>query len=106
MMSVVIMVFMIYIMEHKRRGIFFGKPVPLKAVDSVGQTLRKYHGYYFSWAIVYTFWYHPVEITSGHLAGFAYMFLLLLLCGRVGPRICPQFSRVVNFSDVEGPSSC
>jgi hypothetical protein len=78
MMSVVIMVFMIYIMENKRRGIFFGKPVPLKSFNEVGQTLRKYHGYYFSWAIVYTFWYHPIEMTAGHLAGFAYMFLLLL----------------------------
>jgi hypothetical protein len=34
--------------------------------------------YYFSWAITYTFWYHPVEMTSGHLAGFAYMNLLFL----------------------------
>jgi hypothetical protein len=78
MMSVVIMVFMIYIMENRRRGMFFGKPVPGKAMESVGGTLRKYHGYYFSWAIIYTFWYHPVEMTEGHLAGFAYMFLLLL----------------------------
>jgi hypothetical protein len=78
MMSVVLMVFMIYIMENRRRGMFFGKPVPIKAMDSVGTALRKYHGYYFSWAIIYTFWYHPVEMTSGHLAGFAYTFLLLL----------------------------
>lgn len=77
-MSVVIMVFMIYIMENRRRGMFFGKPVPVKAMDSIGGALRRYHGYYFSWAIIYTFWYHPVELTAGHLAGFAYMFLLLL----------------------------
>ncbi len=44
----------------------------------VGDTLKRYHGYYFSWAIIYTFWYHPFEMTSGHIAGFAYMFLLLL----------------------------
>jgi len=78
MMSVVLMVFMIYIMEHKRRGIFFGKKIPVKAIDSVGGALKRYHGYYFSWAIIYTFWYHPFEMTSGHLAGFAYMFLLLM----------------------------
>lgn len=78
MMSVVIMVFMVYIMEHKRRGIFFGKSLPVKSINTIGHTLRKYHGYYFSWAIIYTFWYHPVEMTSGHLAGFAYTFLLLL----------------------------
>ena len=39
---------------------------------------RRYHGYYFAWAIVYTFWYHPMEATSGHLIGFLYLFLLLL----------------------------
>ena len=27
---------------------------------------------------IYTFWYHPMEPTSGHLIGFFYMFLLLL----------------------------
>ena len=77
-MSVVVMLFMIYIMENRRRGYFFGKSVPLKFMDTVATPLRRYHGYYFSWAIIYTFWYHPFEMTSGHIAGFAYMFLLLL----------------------------
>jgi hypothetical protein len=76
MMSVVLMLFMILIMESRRRGLFFGKNI--RAMNGVGDTLRRYHGYYFSWAIIYTFWYHPVELTSGHIAGFAYMFLLLL----------------------------
>jgi hypothetical protein len=40
--------------------------------------VRKYHGYVFAWATVYTFWYHPMENTVGHLVGFLYMFLLLL----------------------------
>ena len=40
--------------------------------------MRKYHGYVFAWATVYTFWYHPMENTAGHLIGFFYMFLLLL----------------------------
>ncbi len=76
MMSVVLMLFMILIMENRRRGLFFGKSI--ESLNTVGDALRRYHGYYFSWAIIYTFWYHPVEMTSGHLAGFAYMFLLLL----------------------------
>jgi hypothetical protein len=76
MMSVVVMLFMILIMENRRRGLFFGKGGGSES--RVGDTLRRYHGYYFSWAIIYTFWYHPVELTSGHIAGFAYMFLLLL----------------------------
>jgi hypothetical protein len=76
MISVVIMLFMIMLMENRRRGIVMGKG--LKVFNTVGDTVRRYHGYYFSWAIIYTFWYHPVEMTAGHIAGFAYMFLLIL----------------------------
>jgi hypothetical protein len=74
--SVALMLFMILVMENGRRGMFFGRPLPL--MQTAGEALRRYHGYYFSWAIIYTFWYHPVELTGGHLAGFAYMSLLLL----------------------------
>ncbi len=74
--SVILMLVMILIMENPRRGMFFTKkaPLPQRAVRFV----RKYHGYVFAWATVYTFWYHPMEPTSGHLIGFLYMFLLLL----------------------------
>lgn len=74
--SVTLMLFVIILMENRRRGLFLGKPV--RALYPVGDAARRYHGYYFSWAIIYTFWYHPVEMTSGHLAGFAYMSLLIL----------------------------
>jgi hypothetical protein len=74
--SVTLMLFLILLMENRRRGLFFGHPAPF--LDTAGEAVRRYHGYYFSWAITYTFWYHPVEITSGHLAGFAYMNLLFL----------------------------
>lgn len=74
--SVTIMLMAILVMENQRRGLAFGVKMPL--LTEVGRTIRKYHGYYFSWAIIYTFWYHPMEITAGHLFGFAYMFLLLL----------------------------
>jgi len=74
--SVVLMLVFILLMENPRRGLFFGKkmPFPQRAVHLV----RKYHGYIFAWATVYTLWYHPTEPTSGHLIGFLYMFLLLL----------------------------
>jgi len=39
---------------------------------------RKYHGYLFAWAVVYTFWFHPMVNPFGHLVGFFYMFLLML----------------------------
>jgi len=74
--SVILMLVMILIMENRRRGLFFEKkaPLPQQAMELV----RKYHGYVFAWATVYTFWYHPTEPTLGHLGGFLYMFLLLL----------------------------
>lgn len=74
--SVTLMLVAILIMENKRRGLFFGKPAPF--LETAGRSLRKYHGYYFAWAIIYTFWYHPMEVTGGHLLGFTYIFLLLL----------------------------
>ncbi len=72
--SVVLMLVVILILETPRRGLAFGKKV--KFQKRFMQIVREYHGYIFSWAIIYTFWYHPMENTFGHLAGFFYIFLL------------------------------
>ncbi len=74
--SVILMLVAILLMENQRRGLFFGKKVSFSR--QIGAFARKYHGYLFAWATVYTFWYHPMENTPGHLVGFLYMFLLLL----------------------------
>jgi hypothetical protein len=74
--SVVLLLVWVLLMENSRRGLFFGKKLPFSA--GITRFARKYHGYIFAWAIVYTFWYHPMEATPGHLVGFLYMFLLLL----------------------------
>lgn len=74
--SVILMLVVIVMMENPRRGMFFGKKAPLP--QRTVQFVRKYHGYLFSWAVIYTFWYHPMETTPGHLLGFLYTFLLLL----------------------------
>jgi hypothetical protein len=74
--SVALMLFVILLMENDRRGLFVGKKV--RFPKGVGEAARKYHGYFFSWAITYTFWYHPVEVTPGHLMGFFYMMMLFL----------------------------
>lgn len=74
--SVILMLCGILIVENKRRGMFFGKKVSFS--EQVTSFSRKYHGYLFAWAIVYTFWFHPMVSTPGHLAGFFYMFLLML----------------------------
>lgn len=74
--SVIIMLVLILLMENKRRGLAFGKHV--KFLNRPGEIVRHYHGYVFSWAVIYTFWYHPMEATFGHLLGFLYTFLLLI----------------------------
>jgi hypothetical protein len=74
--SVIVLLVMVLIMENKRRGMFFGKPAPLNS--EVVYFLKKYHGYFFAWATIYTFWYHPMVSTPGHLIGFIYTFLLML----------------------------
>ncbi len=76
--SVILLLVMVLLMENQRRGLFFGKKVPGSMMKESGRVLRKYHGYYFAWATIYTFWYHPMVSTPGHLIGFFYMFLLLL----------------------------
>jgi hypothetical protein len=74
--SVILMLVAILLMENQRRGLFWGRKVPFgKRILSF---VRKYHGYLFAWASIYTFWYHPMVNTLGHLIGFVYMFLLLL----------------------------
>ena len=74
--SVAILLVWVLLMENPRRGLFFGWPAPFG--QSLIDAARRYHGYYFSWAVIYTFWFHPMERTSGHLVGFFYTFLLLL----------------------------
>lgn len=74
--SVIIMLVLILHMENQRRGVFFGKKV--RFLTETGRFVRKYHGYVFSWAIIYTFWFHPMENTSGHLLGFLYIFMLMV----------------------------
>ena len=74
--SVVLLLIWVLLMENNRRGLIWGKKAPIS--QQVIQFARKYHGYYFAWAAIFTFWYHPMENTPGHLIGFIYMFLLLL----------------------------
>lgn len=74
--SVIIMLVWVVLMENYTRGMLAGYRLPLS--KELIYFARKYHGYYFSWAIIYTFWYHPMETTPGHLAGFLYTFLLLV----------------------------
>jgi hypothetical protein len=74
--SVIVLLVWVLLMENNRRGMFFGKKLPLG--PEIVRWARTYHGYFFAWAAIYTFWFHPMVSTPGHLVGFIYMFLLLL----------------------------
>jgi uncharacterized membrane protein YhdT len=74
--SVAVMLTIIIILETPRRGLIFGKKFKFK--QAFMEIVRQYHGYFFTWAIIYTFWYHPTANTIGHLMGFLYMFMLFV----------------------------
>jgi hypothetical protein len=74
--AVIVLLVWVLLMENNRRGLAVGKKLPIS--KQIIDFARKYHGYFFAWASIYTFWYHPMENTPGHLVGFVYMFLLLL----------------------------
>lgn len=73
--AVALMLIVILGMENQRRGLFFGKKVPFRKAFT--DALRKYHGYFFSFAVIYTFWFHPMVPTLGHLVGFAHVVLVM-----------------------------
>ena len=73
--AVALMLIIILGMENQRRGLFFGKKVPFRKAFTDG--LRRYHGYFFSFAVIYTFWFHPMVPTLGHLVGFIHVILVM-----------------------------
>ena len=74
--SVIIMLILVLIMENGRRGLFFGKKMKFPK-ESV-RFIMKSHGIYIALATIFTFWFHPMEFTWGHLFGFFYMYLLFI----------------------------
>jgi hypothetical protein len=75
---VIALLVVVYILEIPRRGLIFGKrPFETKTLwKEFSQFTKKYHGYVASFGIVYDYWYHPFEVTAGHLTGFMFQFLL------------------------------
>ncbi len=74
--SVIIMLVLVLILENQRRGLFFGKKVPVP--KEAYKTVVSYHGVYIALAVIFTFWYHPMENTPWHIVGFIYMYLLFI----------------------------
>lgn len=77
--SVIILLILVLIILNDKRGILFGKHFPIPQI--VSRNIKKYHGYYMLLAMIFTFWFHPMESTIGHLVGFLYMFMLFTQSG-------------------------
>ncbi|MGQ9925971.1 MAG: hypothetical protein ACUVS4_03780 [Chloroflexaceae bacterium] len=75
--SVSFMLMLILVLEAPRRGLVMGLR-RLKLPPELVRFVRRYHGYIFSWATVYTFWYHPMEPLPSHLGGLYHMLLLFV----------------------------
>lgn len=120
--SVIIMLVIILYQMTPLRGLFLGKG-PKWNREALAWS-GKWHGLYISWALVYTFWFHPTEGQYGLLVGFFYMFLLLvqlsfanteihfskgwvaileLMVGLHGPLIAIQKALSGNEGDIPGP---
>lgn len=74
--TVIMMLYVIMMIENRRRGMFFGKKLNFKA--EFYHWLKTYHGYAFSFAVIYTFWYHPMVPTQGHILGIVNVLFVML----------------------------
>lgn len=74
--SVIIMLAIILIIENPRRGLLLGLKAGKPFTAQVTGFFRRTHMYIFAWALVYTFWFHPMATDPQLLSGFFYMFLL------------------------------
>ncbi len=74
--SVIVMLAFLLIMQNRQRGIILGKKARKPITRDVARVFMKMHMYVFAWALVYTFWFHPMDSDPQLLTGFLYMFLL------------------------------
>jgi hypothetical protein len=74
--SVILMLVFVLIIENRRRGLFLGKRIDKPLNLQVTGFIRRTHMYIVAWALVYTFWFHPMAVDPQLLSGFIYMFFL------------------------------
>jgi hypothetical protein len=74
--SVIIMLVVVLIIENRRRGLILGRKIERPLTAEVTRFFRQNHMYVFAWALVYTFWFHPMAVDPQLISGFIYMFFL------------------------------
>lgn len=75
--SVAFVLIVIQALEAPRRGLVLGLRGPALPPE-LTRFVRRYHGYIFSWATIYTFWYHPMEPLPAHVGGLYHTLLLFV----------------------------
>jgi hypothetical protein len=76
--SVIVMLSILLVMQNPKRGLFFGKKEKKLMRPEVVKTFMTSHQIIFSWALVYTFWFHPMDSSPALLSGFFFMGLLFI----------------------------
>jgi hypothetical protein len=74
--SVILMLVFVLIIENRRRGFIMGKKLDKPFTAQVTGFFRRIHMYVVAWALIYTFWFHPMAVDPQLLSGFIYMFFL------------------------------
>jgi hypothetical protein len=74
--SVIIMLVVVLILENPRRGLLLGRKAGKPFTAQLTAFFRRIHMYVFAWALIYTFWFHPMAADPQLVSGFLYMFLL------------------------------
>jgi len=82
--SVIVMLVLMLYLQIGERGLFLGKR--FRPPQRLLRFLRLFHGPYIAWAVVFTFWFHPMEGNYGLMSGFIYMFLLFIQISFFGTR--------------------
>jgi hypothetical protein len=76
--SVIVMLALLLVMQNPRRGLIFGKKEKKLMRPEVAKVFMRSHPYIFGWALVYTFWFHPMDSSPALLSGFFFMGLLFV----------------------------
>ncbi len=75
--SVAFILMLTLALESPRRGLFFGNRRIMPPAELV-RFARRFHGYIFSWAATYNFWYHPIDPKPLHYTGLFHTLLLFV----------------------------
>ena len=74
--SVIIMLAIALILLNPVQGMFLGRKAGKPFTKQVTEFFQHNHMYIISWALIYTFWFHPMANDPQLLTGFFFMFLL------------------------------